>query len=51
MGVINEISATKELWLDLALGHHGMSPLCVDVAGHRHVVRDSTRSNSHKIIV
>ena len=51
MGVINEIDATQVFWLDLALGHCGMSPLHVDVAGRRHVVRDSTHSNSHKIMV
>ena len=51
MGIINKVGATQELRLALALGHHGMSPLRVDVAGRRHVVRDSTRSNSHKIMV
>ena len=33
MGVINEDGATQELRLALALGHHGMSPLHIDVAG------------------
>ena len=32
MGVINEVGATQELRLALALGHHGMSLLRVDVA-------------------
>ena len=51
VGVINEIGATQELWLDLALGHHGMSPLRVDVASRRHVVRDCMLYKSHKIMV
>jgi hypothetical protein len=51
VGVMNEVGVTQELRLTLALGHHGMSPLRVDVAGCRHVVRDSTHSNSHKIMV
>jgi hypothetical protein len=33
VGVINEVGATQELQLALALGHHGMSLLRVDVAG------------------
>ena len=36
------------LWL---LGHHGMSPLYGGVAGTCFRVRDSTRSNFHKIMV
>jgi hypothetical protein len=35
-------------WL---LGHHGMSPLHGGVAGTCFRVRDSTRSNSHRIMV
>jgi hypothetical protein len=35
-------------WL---LGHHGMSPLHEGVVGTCFRVRDSTRSNSHKIMV
>jgi hypothetical protein len=35
-------------WL---LGHHGMSPLHGGVVGTCFRVRDSTRSNSHRIIV
>jgi hypothetical protein len=35
-------------WL---LGHHGMSPLHGGVVGTCFRVRDSTRSNSHKIMV
>ena len=35
-------------WL---LGHHGMSPLHGGVAGTWFRVRDSTRSNSHRIMV
>ena len=34
-------------WL---LGHHGMSPLHGGVAGTYFRVKDSTRSNSHKIM-
>ena len=34
-------------WL---LGHHGMSPLQEGVAGTCFHVRDSTRSNSHRIM-
>ena len=33
MGVINEVGATQELRLALALGHHGMSLLSVGVVG------------------
>ena len=51
VGVINEVGAIQELRLTLALGHHGMSSLHVDVFGRKHVVRDSTRSNFHKIMV
>ena len=50
MGVINEVSATQELRLALALGHRGISPLRIDVASCRHVVRDSIRFNSHEIM-
>ena len=35
-------------WL---LGHHGMSPLHGGVSGTCFRVRDSTRSNSHRIMV
>jgi hypothetical protein len=35
-------------WL---LGHHGMSPLHGGVAGTYFRVRESTRSNSHRIMV
>ena len=35
-------------WL---LGHHGMSPLHGDVVGTCFHVRDSIRSNSHRIMV
>ena len=35
-------------WL---LGHHGMSPLHGGVAGTCFRVRDTTRSNSHRIMV
>ena len=35
-------------WL---LGHHGMSPLHGGVASTRFRVMDSTRSNSHRIMV
>jgi hypothetical protein len=35
-------------WL---LGHHGMSPLHGSVAGTCFRVRDSTHSNSHRIMV
>ena len=38
------------LWLALAFGHHGMSPLHGGVAGTCFRVRDSTHSNSHKIM-
>ena len=51
VGDINEVGATQVLRLTLALGHHGISHLCIDVAGRVYVVRDSTRSNSHKIMV
>ena len=33
MSVINVVGATQELRLALALGHHGMSPLHMGVAG------------------
>jgi hypothetical protein len=48
--VRNEVRATQGLRLALALGHHGMSPLHGGVAGTCFYVRDSTRSNSHKIM-
>jgi hypothetical protein len=50
-GVRNEVGATQGLRLALALGHHGMSPLHGGMAGTCFRVRDSTRSNSHRIMV
>jgi hypothetical protein len=32
MGVTNEIGPSQVLWLDLVLGHHGMSPSCIEMA-------------------
>jgi hypothetical protein len=49
--VINEVGATQELRLALAFGHHGMSPIHGGVADTCFRVRDSIRSNSHKIMV
>jgi hypothetical protein len=50
MGVRNEVGAPKGNGSPWLLGHHGMSPLHGDVAGTCFRVRDSTRSNSHKIM-
>jgi hypothetical protein len=50
VGVRNEVGATQGLRLALALGHHSMSPLHGGVAGTCFRVRDSTRSNSHRIM-
>jgi hypothetical protein len=50
VGVRNKVGVTQGLRLALALGHHGMSPLHGGVAGTCFRVRDSTRSNSHKIM-
>ena len=51
MGVRNEIGVTQGLRLALAFGHHGMCPLHGGVAGTCFRVRDSIRSNSHRIMV
>jgi hypothetical protein len=51
VGVRNEVGATQGLRLALAFGHHGMSPLHGGVAGTCFRVRDSTCSNSHRIMV
>ena len=48
---INEVGATQGLRLALAFGHQGMSLLHGGVTGTCFRVRDSTRSNSHKIMV
>jgi hypothetical protein len=34
VGVTNDIDPSYVLWLDLVLGHHDMSPLCVEMACH-----------------
>jgi hypothetical protein len=46
-----KLGATQGLRLALALGHHSMSPLHGGVAGTCFRVRDSTRSNPHRIMV
>jgi hypothetical protein len=45
------VGAIQGLRLALAFGHHGMSPLHGGVAGTCFRVEDSTRSNSHRIMV
>jgi hypothetical protein len=50
VGVRNEVGTTQGLWLTLAFGYHGMSPLHEGVAGTCFRVRDSTHSNSHRIM-
>ena len=51
VGVRNEVSTTQGLRLALAFRHHGMSRLYGGVAGMCFRIRDSTCSNSHKIMV
>ena len=51
VGVRNEVGATQGLQLALALGHHSMSLLYGGVAGTCFRVRNSTRSNFHRILV
>jgi hypothetical protein len=46
-----KIGAIQGLRLALAFGHHGMSSLHGGVAGTCFRVRDSTCSNSHRIMV